>query len=674
MAKFKRISYIIISLLMLSIAFAITDTIPNFTDQDNPFNFNIQKGVNITYYLPVPLYSYVESMNLSLSGIINKSLNFTFSSFPTNDTNTFYNNLTIYNSGSVSGLPNIVDGDLTTYEVSTSGSGTSNFIINISSEINLTNITLHITTYTDNKSIALPDFCYSDDFKFSLTSTSAIDQGANEYLNLYCNNRSSGIDYFITNLEVGPNNNYANYYEFYFTANTYTMPSNVSVYLNNNLNSYIDNYISKPRDIFLNTTSINNIISDGCTCNNCSISGSNCLIPIIFNSNTPSILQVNITNSTYSYGIDNCSNSFNIPSNATAFNFSFIDSNNASLLVNISSNIEYLGNNYGNDLILESSMAYCVYPNWAEIYVNFTPIEYRYSPGIYTYYSHNALFDNITNNIFLQITDSPAEVTATVYDQYNKFVENAYIYVQEYDISTNTYNLIGVYNTNFEGQSKLYLTLNTIFYRFLIYYPETTLLETTTPTYIYQDSISFQVKVGEDTLEDYYTLQDITHNLNYNNETFNFRFIYSDTSSSISQGCLKIYLNSIQDYALYNSTCLSSTSGTILLNIENVSGKTYYAKSSVIMDGEEYVLDSAIHYFPSEDARDTIGFMGIIIAIILTIAFMFTMMWSIPIGVMMIPLPTLILSSIGFIAVSVPMAIGLELAAIVIAIFIGRRG
>lgn len=383
-------------------------------------------------------------------------------------------------------------------------------------------------------------------------------------------------------------------------------------------------------------------------------------------------LTINLTNLTYSFGIDNCSNDYNIPSNATAFNFFFVNTFNNSVNVNISSNLNYLSEFYGFSVNEKKNFSYCIYPNWFNATGNITPIEYIYPNGVYTYYSHNALFDNITNNIYLQVNNNPTAVTAIVYNQYSEEVEDAYIYVQEYDIDTNTYSLIGIYKTNFEGQAKLYLTLNTVYYRFLIYYPETTLLDTTTPTYIFETSISFSVTTGEDVLDDYYTINGITHSLTYNNNTRNFRFVYSDTASQISQACLRVYRQLVTGDTLYNSSCLTSTSGTILLHVENISGAHYLAKSFVTYDSVEYPLDTATISFPSRDIINNIGFMGLVIDIIITIAFAFTMMFSLSIGVLLLPLPTLILALTGLIAVDVNLAIGLQIAALVVAIFISE--
>lgn len=74
------------------------------------------------------------------------------------------------------------------------------------------------------------------------------------------------------------------------------------------------------RNESLNITSINKILNNNCNCIGCSIIGSDCRVPFTFHSDTEGSLKVEITNLTYEYGIDNCTEF-----NYTIFNMTYVD-------------------------------------------------------------------------------------------------------------------------------------------------------------------------------------------------------------------------------------------------------------------------------------------------------------------------------------------------------------
>lgn len=124
-----------------------------------------------------------------------------------------------------------------------------------------------------------------------------------------------------------------------------------------------------------NNTYINSALQAGCVCSGCSIVGTNCRIPITTHSDVSSIFQLKISNITSNYGIDNCSNSFNIPSNVT-FNISTFNEKTAtSINVNGSFNIYYSGIDFFNPenlyftqyLSSTNKFTFCKYPLWADL-------------------------------------------------------------------------------------------------------------------------------------------------------------------------------------------------------------------------------------------------------------------------------------------------------------------
>lgn len=65
----KKINIIITILILISIAFAVTEQISTFSGQDNPFNITYTDSENQTFYLEIPMYAYVNNLTLEIEGI-----------------------------------------------------------------------------------------------------------------------------------------------------------------------------------------------------------------------------------------------------------------------------------------------------------------------------------------------------------------------------------------------------------------------------------------------------------------------------------------------------------------------------------------------------------------------------------------------------------------------------
>ena len=116
----------------------------------------------------------------------------------------------------------------------------------------------------------------------------------------------------------------------------------------------------------------------------------------------------------YSYGVDNCSNSFNIPSNATALNVSFKDTVGATQLVNLTTTMQYgtVSGTYVEQFYQVrpniSTNSYCIYPAWGNIS---TQTQFRYTDvnDVDFYYMYYPRLYNVTQNLSLYVT--PGSIT-----------------------------------------------------------------------------------------------------------------------------------------------------------------------------------------------------------------------------------------------------------------------
>jgi len=347
-----------------------------------------------------------------------------------------------------------------------------------------------------------------------------------------------------------------------------------------------------------------------------------------------------------------------------SFDFEFRDEITKSLLNDRNITIELISDVFSNNYTTSNGT----------LFVDLlTPSLYniRYSSNNYNerfYYAY--LTDRTYNNLSLYLLSTGANVTATVLDNNNRPLEDAYIKVLRYDLATNSYLIREIGKTNFEGETKLNLQLNAEFYKFIIEYPFGTVEKVTSPTYIYETTLTFQITLGEAVGEDFFNSQGVNYALTFNNNTNNMRFTYSDSGSSVSQGCLEIYRNKLKESVLYNTTCVSDSSASIILGITNTTGGTFEAKGFVYLGSTKYYLTSLSHTF---DESRFAGNLGMLLIIFLTIVFAFIGAWSLSVALILTPLPLFFGIIMNLIDFSIQIAIGLEIVCIIVAIVISRK-
>jgi hypothetical protein len=309
-------------------------------------------------------------------------------------------------------------------------------------------------------------------------------------------------------------------------------------------------------------------------------------------------------------------------------------------------------------------------------YINdLNPDDYiiRYSSANYSDAFYYFTLTNSTStifNIYMLPQPSTSNITATVIDEVANELEGAYIHVQRYDLNTNNYVTVEIVKTNFEGKAVIHVTKNTEFYKFLIYYGGE-LKKTTTPTYIYENDITFQIQLSEPVAETFYTSQGVDYSLTYNPATCNFNFVFSDNSNTITSGTLKVYNVTAQGSALWNSSTVAATSGTLLACGQNISNTLYRADAYVTISGEQYFLTSLYYEYPAEKAPETGGNMFLVALVCLVFGFLG--LFRISLAVVTMPLPLLGASILGFISLPFYVCLPIEILAIIIAAVIEMK-
>ncbi|KKM97107.1 hypothetical protein LCGC14_1171400 [marine sediment metagenome] len=212
----------------------------------------------------------------------------------------------------------------------------------------------------------------------------------------------------------------------------------------------------------------------------------------------------------------------------------------------------------------------CIFPN-GTTQVADVLIEYVRGGKNFNYNFDNTIFTNVTRLLRLYVTDATSLVTFNVKDESADPVEGAIIRIQRYDVGTNTYFQTEILRTNADGDGFANLVLNTVFYRFIVEFDGVVKL-TDGPSKITLTTKNFQISL----LTDFFDTLQVIQGVNviscvYNNDTFNFRFEYSDPSSEITHGCLKVTNRTSLRDIVVDDVCTLGSSGTTLINIGNPS-------------------------------------------------------------------------------------------------------
>jgi len=338
--------------------------------------------------------------------------------------------------------------------------------------------------------------------------------------------------------------------------------------------------------------------------------------------------------------------------------------------VNYEYSFDYSGNNF-SDSGTGANFSLCLFEDETIVTGDFF-IEWINNSFLYTYYIEDLTLTNTTQTLTLRVTAGTTDTTATVYNQDNELFEGVYIRYLKYDVDTNDYLLVGIGKTNFEGELVMPLVQNTERYQFMLYYPYSTLLQTTIPSYITGTSILFQLSAVEDVAGDFHKVMNIDYSLSFSNITDTFTWVYSDSNSVISRGCMDVYKIIASGFNnTISEECLSVVSGTITSTVTRENGTTYLANTYVTISGEDWFIDSLTYTYPSKDSNPA-QFMGLLIAFIMTIAFAFAFKYSVELGVIAIPLPLLFCCLMGIVDIATPIAVGIEIAAIILAIILNK--
>ena len=436
--KLWLVLYVLVGFLVILChpILAFTNQVTSFTGQSNPFNINLVANQNQSFVLNIPQYSYIKNITLTLVGD-------TFLSLERN-----YSYL-LGGTWDISPSYYAIDGNWITK--ATSGWAGPNWIY-----INYTNLTVRSGAEVWNVKYAR---YYSEIINLNYT------------LPVWCNNQTilqfrmgewfTGVDYPIvgscyngtdwsivfqdTAIVVAQ----SGFYEQALITNA-TLLSNRAVgtiYVNN-----IKTNFNMSTNLSLNISQINSLLS------------SNQIVNLTFNSNVSGTLQVNLTNASYYFNLDNCTLTENYSINYTIKD----ETTNNPITATTTGIYNYTidGTNFYTYTLNQPStnnFSICVFPNWA-IVTSYTTL-YSSSGSDYPqrrFYSTDTL-TNLTQSKTLTLLNSSTGIYVRfkTTDSYNNVI--AGVNIKAYK-SSDLFTTIEEENTDDSGIATFFLNPNQDYY------------------------------------------------------------------------------------------------------------------------------------------------------------------------------------------------------------------
>lgn len=305
-----------------------------------------------------------------------------------------------------------------------------------------------------------------------------------------------------------------------------------------------------------------------------------------------------------------------------------------------------------------SNFTFCVYPGDNSIIVD---MDSQYSAPNYQnnwYYLRSANLTNTTTNIPLYLLNSGNATLTTlrVQDNYYNRLSERIIYIQRYDLATDSYYLIGMGKTNYNGEDIVYLSWYNTFYKFIIL-NNNAIEYTSNSSKVSSTPLTFTVK--PDLIFDYDKFKDVSYSLTFNNITKNFILVFADTSGKITSGCLRVTQQNATSEGIICNDCLATTSGTIYCNIGEVNGTftaTFYSLGSKYIFGSLSITLRDI----AESVYAALGNIdGTMMAIIMSGTIMAVGLFSPPVAILLLLVGLMISAAIGFTTINYVVFIGL---------------
>lgn len=208
--------------------------------------------------------------------------------------------------------------------------------------------------------------------------------------------------------------------------------------------------------------------------------------------------------------------------------------------------------------------------------------------------------------IYLLNEANSTEISYTVRDEDFELLPNAIIQALRFYPGINTYEVVEMRQSSFDGTATMNLQANSPLYKFRILYLDEVIFTSVGAVLNnihVSNGINFQVNTEDVIFEALQGLQNVDHSLSYDATQNEFTLSYTDTSSSLSEGCLVI----LEGLEVVNSSCSSSSSTSITIPVDNTTDTTFTAQA--LFTGTVAGLGTSV---PGQTESVTFDFEGVV--------------------------------------------------------------
>lgn len=428
--------------ICLPLAYSVTTIGTTFSDGTSHGNLSIIQNQNTVKYFSIPKYSYINTLLVYLSNpfpnICQQEYANQSSACGGKSTGIYYaacydgNVYATCESNATNGYGNAIDGDYSTYAARTGNTTILQIWTNFTKPNGSTGAVYNflfsdLTPTFSFQNWTIPQACWDalpNILNIVVYTTISSNQGQ-----IGCYDGTSPILY-----SSGVFSN-PRFFEDSIIWN-YTAPINITVAIGNYTTFQTGN--NPLTNITLsNASTINTILNQSCNCFGCSISGTNCLVPFSINSTINTTIGYSNIVINASYGMDLCTNSFNIPSNATMINYSGryeINDSTTNISITTGSYITWALHGDSTTSTIYPTLAginklpVCGYPNWAQFDVSYLMNYNEYNSLASRQRSDTGmLISNILTTIPLYVisTDTSGTIRIRVTDLFSNPIQGA---------------------------------------------------------------------------------------------------------------------------------------------------------------------------------------------------------------------------------------------------------
>lgn len=274
-----------------------------------------------------------------------------------------------------------------------------------------------------------------------------------------------------------------------------------------------------------------------------------------------------------------------------------------------------ISRNFSFTFASNHSHSICIIPATAEYTVNATVQFQGIDFPTRFYIIVNGLINNITNtiNLFMLNEDIGTLISPiTVKDSVGNLLDDVVVQFQRFYVGQNKYQLVAMTLTDVNGIGGSFLQMNTVWYRIILLRDgeilrtiEQSLLTETEPVY---STAPLQI----------ITNTDFTTGIDFDCSTTDsfISCLWVDTTGLSSEMCLAVQEVGIVSLVPFNTTCSSSSSAQIMINISSLSAQNktsrYVFTAVAAVGGNNQTLEIGTHDITPDNPY---GILGVILTV-----------------------------------------------------------